>query len=98
SADGWARLTRSYFRHDLAISGELRGHLIGERTNPAGEIYPTLLSADGILTAEVRALTLFLRFDNLTDLYIESDWRDPDFPYALPGVSTRLGATLRLLD
>jgi hypothetical protein len=98
TADGWVRLARNYFQRDLTLSGELRGHLIGERTNPDGAIYPTLLSADGILTAEIKAVTLFVRFDNLTDLFIESDWRDPDFPLALPGVSTRLGATLRLVD
>jgi hypothetical protein len=98
TADGWARVARNYFQRSLLLTGELRGRLLGERREPGGLVYPTLLTADGILTAEVETLTLFLRFDNLTDLFIESDWRDPEFPLALPGLSSRIGATLRLAD
>ena len=97
-ADGWVRLSRSYFQGDLDMTFELAGHLLGSRTNPAGEIYPTLLALDGTLTARIRTLTLFLRFENLSDEFIESDLRDPDFPVALPGLSSKLGATLRLVD
>lgn len=97
-ADGWVRLRRSYFQRDLDLTIELAGHLLGSRTNPAGDTYPTLLAIDGTLTARIRTLTLFLRLENLSDEFIESDLRDPDFPLPLPGLSSKLGATLRLVD
>lgn len=97
-ADGWVRLSRSYFQRDLDLTIELAGHLLGSRVNPVGETYPTLLSLDGTLTARIRTLTLFLRLENLSDEYIESDFRDLDLPLALPGLSSKLGATLRLVD
>ncbi|MDZ4804580.1 MAG: hypothetical protein SGI90_06955 [Candidatus Eisenbacteria bacterium] len=97
-ADGWTRLSRSYFGRDLDLSVELAGHLLGPRTNPAGETYPTLLAVDGTLTARIRTLTLFLRLENMAGLFMESDLRDPDFPLPLPGLSSKLGATLRLAD
>lgn len=98
SGDGSVTLRRDFFDHDLHLSAAAGGRLIGERSDPDGFVYPLTVAGNLTLTGRIRALTLFWRIENASDLYIESDLRQADFPVPLPGLHNRIGATLRLVD
>ena len=97
-ADGAIHWRRYWFKRSLDLDAAVGGVLIGPRTNPEGERYPTTALGYAKLVGRVDNGLLILMFQNLGGAYMESDFRSSDTVTPLPiaGQTFVIGLTMFL--
>jgi hypothetical protein len=98
NGDGAVHWRRYWFKRSLDLDAALGGLLVGPRTSPTGERYPTTPLGYAKLVGRVDNGLLLLMFQNLGGAYMESDFRSSDTVTPLPiaGQTFVIGLTMFL--
>ncbi len=96
--EGSLHWRRPWFKKSMDLDAAVGGMLLGERTNPAGQVYPVSGIAYVRLVGRVDNGIVLLQFQNAADTYLESSLRSDDAvtPVPVAGRTFVLGLTMYL--